>query len=36
LQAAKAASLNSGEMHEDILPILAVDKRFLSQINASN
>src|SRR5216683_79373 len=26
LQAAKAASLNSGEMHEDILPILTADE----------
>src|ERR1700687_1590995 len=26
LQAAKAASLNGGEMHEDILPILTADE----------
>ena len=26
LQAAKAASLNSGEMHEDILPILTANE----------
>jgi hypothetical protein len=34
LQAAKAAILNSGEMHEDILPSLTADEGELSEVEA--